>query len=343
MIVWGGLPVVRGELREQAVAGGAAYDPNTGQWRLIEPGPLNGRAGAVASWTGSRMLLWGGYQGDRERHDGAVYDPVTDAWQAMAESPLGGGRGIAAAWTGQEWWVAVDNQYQIEAAAYDPASDSWRALPSVSQPARRVQMFWTGSEVLMLEDEGGLYSIAPDGTAWQREPIDLIGPATWTGELLVGNRIDEFGTDPLRTDTWWYPVAWDPDTNAEVELPKPAFDGVYGPLWTGDTLSFFEYRQTLDLSTGQYAKIQLDHEPPHIDRSGAAQVWADDRLIVWGGWSACPGPSEGYEIGYELIPPREMASLSRVVAYAGTRRNFTTLARSAASASPGAPQALFAC
>jgi N-acetylneuraminic acid mutarotase len=42
------------------VGDGAAYDPATDRWRVLEPVPLLARGIPIAVWDGERMLLWGG-------------------------------------------------------------------------------------------------------------------------------------------------------------------------------------------------------------------------------------------------------------------------------------------
>src|SRR6185436_711312 len=74
MIVWGG---------EQPGSSnrfntGASYDPTTDAWTSVTiigaPAP---RTLHTAVWTGTRMIVFGGYLA---RNDGAQYDPTTDSW-----------------------------------------------------------------------------------------------------------------------------------------------------------------------------------------------------------------------------------------------------------------------
>jgi hypothetical protein len=39
-----------------------------------------GRDPHTAVWTGSRMIVWGGYDGSYCLNTGAAYDPTTDTW-----------------------------------------------------------------------------------------------------------------------------------------------------------------------------------------------------------------------------------------------------------------------
>ena len=57
---------------------GLVYDPATDVWSALPKAPARGRTGAIAVWTGSRLIVWGG-QGVRgsfpDYVDGAVYEP----------------------------------------------------------------------------------------------------------------------------------------------------------------------------------------------------------------------------------------------------------------------------
>ncbi len=83
MLVWGGG-------NELGIPGdtGVRYDPATDSWKPIasqgEPSP---RIDATAVWTGSELLVWGGYAkplyGPGALQDGARYDPATDTWTPL--------------------------------------------------------------------------------------------------------------------------------------------------------------------------------------------------------------------------------------------------------------------
>src|SRR5438477_198153 len=73
--------------------------PDGWAWRPV--GPLAGRQGNVAVWTGSEVIYWGGDRPGRAP-EGAGYDPEADRWRRLSRSPLTNRRGAAAAWTGRE-------------------------------------------------------------------------------------------------------------------------------------------------------------------------------------------------------------------------------------------------
>jgi hypothetical protein len=79
MVVWGGsintFPYVTN--------GGGRYDPATDEWfDVATAGAPLARYDHSAIWTGSFMVVWGGYIGspDGAYRDGGRYDPATDTW-----------------------------------------------------------------------------------------------------------------------------------------------------------------------------------------------------------------------------------------------------------------------
>ena len=116
-------------------------------WRWKPTGPLPGRHGHVAVWTGSEVVLWGGERPGRAPQ-GAAYDPERDTWRRLARSPLENRSGAAAAWSGSEvliWGGMNGGGLLDDGAAYDPATDRWRALaPSPLSGRIPLASAWTG-------------------------------------------------------------------------------------------------------------------------------------------------------------------------------------------------------
>jgi hypothetical protein len=79
LLVWGGWTVRSGKY--VAPPHGLAYDPSSNRWSALPTAPLRGRAGHLAAWTGSQMLVWGGVPAretdpTRPFTDGAAYTPT---------------------------------------------------------------------------------------------------------------------------------------------------------------------------------------------------------------------------------------------------------------------------
>jgi N-acetylneuraminic acid mutarotase len=85
MIVWGGA----GLFREMLNSGGR-YDPDTDSWTATSTGANvpTARDLQTAVWTGTEMIVWGGYGDDGCLDSGGRYDPSTDAWVATCATRL---------------------------------------------------------------------------------------------------------------------------------------------------------------------------------------------------------------------------------------------------------------
>lgn len=80
-----------------------ALDPRANRWRRLTPLPRP-RIGAVALWTGTRFVLWGGQSPPADTpgglRDGVAYDVRTNGWSSIPRAPLRSS-GSAVAWTGR--------------------------------------------------------------------------------------------------------------------------------------------------------------------------------------------------------------------------------------------------
>jgi N-acetylneuraminic acid mutarotase len=79
--VWTGTELIGWEASNR----GVAYNPARDSWRVLPRSPLathngRGRLGAVMVWTGTQMVIWGGWTGafkDAPFPDGAAFQPAT--------------------------------------------------------------------------------------------------------------------------------------------------------------------------------------------------------------------------------------------------------------------------
>ena len=149
MIVWGGRAYDAATDTVPFFDDGAAFDLATGTWREIAPAPLRGRSYPGAVWTGTEMIVWGGFVGDDVRtYDGAAYHPGTDTWRMLPDVPFAMGDGstiMPMVWVGDEAIVTTETT----TAAYDPISDSWRQLDHVVGFGKPI---WTGDSVVWAFD-----------------------------------------------------------------------------------------------------------------------------------------------------------------------------------------------
>ena len=129
-------------------------------WTELPP-PPEIRTGAAQVWTGSQLLIWGGYTGVVEQDvvaSGLVFDATELTWRPTAPAPLEPRALMASAWTRSEvlvwggWSGRAGSEFREgllgDGAAYDPVSHSWRTLPPAPIDARAPLSVWTGKEML---------------------------------------------------------------------------------------------------------------------------------------------------------------------------------------------------
>ena len=227
------------------------------------PAPREVRSGAATAWTGSQLLVWGGYEfvgsGDEDpANDGFVFDGATRTWLAFPDSPLSGRSDAASAWTGEEFliWGGFDGgfrevPYFDDGAAFDPLTETWRMLPPPPIGARTPFSVWTGRELIVWGSadrfarlrDGAAYD--PASNTWRiiaDGPIDITdGSASWTGQEMIvfGSALD--GNNHSETPTA-VGAAYDPDSDTWRELPPSELSPqAHTAQWVGDELIAWDY------------------------------------------------------------------------------------------------------
>jgi hypothetical protein len=201
MLIWGG----RDAGGEILSGSGAGYDPASNTWQPISPDMAPaGRELHTAIWTGSEMIVWGGFDGSTWTNSGAGYDPAVDAWRplALTNAPMGRDQHIAI-WTGTEMIVwggtggSVGNPPLNTGGRYDPQTNSWRPTSTVGAPTfGDFRAVWTGKELFVWGilagtsvNAGARYNPATD--SWSEiSPTDAPshgGDFTliWTGSEMI--------------------------------------------------------------------------------------------------------------------------------------------------------------
>src|SRR5262245_2876567 len=164
MVVWGGGPSNTG----------GRYDPATDSWRPTSTlNAPSGRSGHTAVWTGSDMIVWGGFlPGTLPTNTGGRYDPATDSWRSTNTLNAPSARsGHSAVWTGSDMIVwgggsAPPVTYFNTGGGYDPVADSWTPTSTLNAPSARSghSAVWTGSDMIVWGGStttGGRYCASP--------------------------------------------------------------------------------------------------------------------------------------------------------------------------------------
>ena len=268
----------------------------------------DGRTDVPAVWTGSLMIVWGGYN-SVALGDGGRYDPVTDTWTPVSTAGAPAPRwSHVAVWTGREMIVWGGNSltaYLNTGARYDPTTDTWTPTSTTNAPQGRsfAAAVWTGREMIVWGGRGtsgndlgtgGRYD--PEADAWVATatlgaptPREL-HTAVWTGREMVvwggsgGGPNPYLGTggkyDPARDA--WSPIA---TTNA----PAPRY--FHTATWTGAAMIVWGgYNAGGYLGSGGRYNAAADTWLPTsasgapLGRQQASAVWDGARVLVWGGY-----------------------------------------------------------
>lgn len=254
----------------RTLGGGALSSAGAGSWTALPKAPIAVRDQFLEAWTGSSMLVFGGYRmsdGGEAMADGASFNPSSGSWSILPKGPLPAIDGPVGAWTGTEFLVfgapSSDGPEPATSpgAAYNPATQTWRSLAPF-----------------------------PLGAL-----ADSASYAVWTGSRLLvwgffGN--DSANSERGTTDT--RAALYDPATNRWSETsPAPVEAPIFGDaFWTGSELLVWGQAGTSGSSTGHSQLVSyspssdswklLGQPPASISGNGAA-AWTGTELVVGGG------------------------------------------------------------
>jgi N-acetylneuraminic acid mutarotase len=265
-----------------------------------QPDPRNSRA---AVWTGSVMMVWGGWAG-RYLDTGDRYDPATDTWSRISTAGAPSARGShTAVWTGSEMviWGGGDGRTRFnDGGRYDPIADMWVPTSTVSAPSPRARhtAVWTGSRMIVwggggITNDGGRYDPTTDSWA-PTSTINAPAPryshkAVWTGRYMIvwGGAT---GSSFLGTGGRYDPVAdtWMPTSGVNAPSPRFAHTAVWTGsamiVWGGGDARTFSYVNTggrYDPDTDTWTSTATVNAPDA--RAYHSAIWTGSRMVVWGG------------------------------------------------------------
>jgi N-acetylneuraminic acid mutarotase len=316
MIIWGGAFILNGQW--QNLNTGGRYNPATDTWTATSTtnAPI-ARWLHTAVWTGTEMIVWGGYDGNGNNgfsNTGGRYNPTSDSWTATSTTNVPAGRAHhTAVWTGTEMIVWGGYNCCIArlntGGRYDPNTDSWTASSTINAPEARWlhNAVWTGSEMIVWGgtnqtiylNTGGRYNPNTDSWTPTDVPNNVLGriahAAVWTGsEMIVWGGTDSTFND-CNTGGRYNPAAdsWSP-TSAN-NAPDPRDSVAY--VWTGSEMIVWGgiCCTGIDLNTGGRYNAGTDSWTPTGTvnapyprfslQSHNFAVWTGSEMIVWGGYN----------------------------------------------------------
>jgi hypothetical protein len=288
-------------------AGGCIDDTWTATSTVNAP---DGRYFHTAVWTGSEMIVWGGYSQPNYVNTGGKYNPTTDSWAAASMTNVPDGRWFhTAVWTGSEMivWGGTDTiNFFNTGGRYNPGTDSWVATSTGNAPDSRQAhtAVWTGNEMIVWGGEfydgnyhylntGGRYNPSTDSwlaTSTINAPEGReFHTAIWTGnEMIVWSGV--VGANYLNTGG-----RYNPGTDSWIATSTSnAPDGRAGhtAVWTGSEMIVWGggTGNTYNLNSGgrynpgmdSWTATSITNVPD--GRFGHTAVWTGSEMIVWGGY-----------------------------------------------------------
>lgn len=299
MIIWGGnQSVIMGQDPDDKAW---LYSPTNDTWSpsTTTNAPVN-RAEHTAVWTGSNMIIWGGYDDPTYFDTGRMYNPSIDTWTTLstAGSPSARGR-HKAVWTGNKmiiWGGYYDTAALDDGNIYNPANDGWSAVNSANAPTARSlhTAVWTGTEMIIwggltTENTGGRYNPGTDSwidTSFTQTPYyPFFAQGIWTGYEIVlwgGSRETSFGKRYIpATDTWL-------NINSSGQ-PTDRYS--HTAVWTGSDMIIWGGEDSVGLQNDGAQYNVIGNIWTSLGSTGTIPVvrkkhtalWTGTHMIVWGG------------------------------------------------------------
>ncbi len=171
MIVWGGFS----SPANTSLDTGGRYHAGSGMWTNTSTlGAPAARGGHTAVWTGTEMIVWGGYDGGGQAlNTGGRYNPVSDTWTALPTANAPAPRfEHTMVWTGANaivWGGIASNVWSNTGASFDSVTGAWTTLTLTGAPSVRSShsALWSGSEMIVW---GGTASNSPLFTGGRYAP-----------------------------------------------------------------------------------------------------------------------------------------------------------------------------
>ena len=213
MIVWGGDFYDHGY---HDLNTGGRYNPSTDSWTATTTvNAPHARGGPTAVWTGTEMIVWGGYYHNINYNyltlplnTGGRYNPDTNSWTATTITNAPSARFFHTAvsagnqmlvWGGTDGGVNGLNT----GGRYNPGTNTWTAMTTLNAPHPRSghTAVWTGNEMIVWGGDAG-YPFFDTGGRYCANVSQLGNISTrafvQTGDNVVIGGFIVQGTQPKR-------------------------------------------------------------------------------------------------------------------------------------------------
>src|SRR5438270_6103233 len=222
-----------------------------------------GRSLHTAVWTGSEMIVWGGYDGFDPFNTGGRYNPSTDSWTATSTVNAPFARvGHTAVWTGIQMIVWGGQGVGNTGGRYSPNTDSWTVTSTTNAPTARGghTAVWSGSEMIVWG--GYQFGVGDTNTGGRYNPNTDSWAATSTTNAPSAR---------LRHTAVW--------NDSEMI--------VWGGITSGPNPTYFNTGGKYNPGTDSWTATCTTNAP--AARADHTAVWnlTGTQMIVWGGF----GPS----------------------------------------------------
>ncbi|TLD43135.1 MAG: hypothetical protein JETT_0570 [Candidatus Jettenia ecosi] len=275
----------------------------------------------TAVWTGTQIIVWGGWNGNSNFNTGGRYNPATNSWSSTSTTGTPSGRyHHTAVWTGAEMivWGGSDGSSNLNTGGrYNPATNSWSSTSMAGAPAARdthtavwtstEMIIWGGSDGSKKFNTGGRYNPATDSwtsTSTTDVPVARSTHTTiWTGtEMIVWGGSGGSGND-FNTGGRYNPVtnAW--TSTSTIGAPDVRIG--HTAVWTGEEMIVWGGLDVTASSIdtgGRYNPATDSWLPTSTTGAPSARflhtvLWTGGEMVVWGGstwgWDGSDGPGDG--------------------------------------------------
>ena len=264
-----------------------------------------GRRSHTAVWTGSEMIVWGGWnENSFPLNTGGRYNPSTDSWRATSTTNAPEARVFhTAVWTGSQMivWGGLNGVNSLNTGGrYNPVTNSWTPTSTTNVPSARYlhTAVWTDTQMVVWGgtndnnsfNTGGRYN--PNTNSWV--PISTASvpegrsshTAVWTGsEMIVwggendSGRLNSGGRYNPSTDNW----------TATSMGNAPDARSVHTAVWTGSNMIVWGGTPYVASYSGgrYYPNINLwvatSTTNAPSGRADHTAIWTGIEMIIWGG------------------------------------------------------------